>query len=318
MRLTVIGASGGIGREFVRQAAAADHEVTAVIRDSARSSAALREWERVPVGGPGRLHVAVVDSLSPGALVGAVSGRDAVVSALGPQGRSGDLTVNSRGRTGRGDGDAGGGGYADRRGQRGAAVHRRAAAVPGGAAAGGVGAVRHALRRPGADGEGAAGVRAGLDDGTAAERLTDQAGTGRPVLTVDRPAPGLSVARADVATAILRLLPDAELGRPRRRRRPPLNNPTTPADSRHTPTSDRGTGRGSGDSRGPAGRHGWMARRPAPSRRAARRRPAGEVGDRPVGCAANQARPRNRSGLPAGATCARDRPRVDRSEPAAA
>ena len=97
MRLTVIGASGGIGREFVRQAAAADHEVTAVIRDSARSSAALREWERVPVGGPGRLQVAVVDSLSPGALVGAVSGRDAVVSALGPQGRSGDQTVNSLG-----------------------------------------------------------------------------------------------------------------------------------------------------------------------------------------------------------------------------
>ena len=57
----------------------------------------MREWERVPVGGPGRLHVAVVDSLSPGELVGAVSGRDAVVSALGPQGRSGDLTVNSRG-----------------------------------------------------------------------------------------------------------------------------------------------------------------------------------------------------------------------------
>ena len=40
MRVTVIGASGGIGREFVRQAIAADHEVTAVIRDSARSGAA--------------------------------------------------------------------------------------------------------------------------------------------------------------------------------------------------------------------------------------------------------------------------------------
>ena len=97
MRVTVIGASGGIGREFVRQAIAADHEVTAVIRDSASSESAVREWERVPVGGPGRLQVAVVDSLSPGALVGAVSGRDAVVSALGPRGRSGDQTVNSRG-----------------------------------------------------------------------------------------------------------------------------------------------------------------------------------------------------------------------------
>jgi putative NADH-flavin reductase len=86
MRVTVIGASGGIGREFVRQAIEADHEVTAVIRDSARGGAAVREWERVPVGGPGRLQVAVVDTLSPGELIGAVSGRDAVVSALGPQG----------------------------------------------------------------------------------------------------------------------------------------------------------------------------------------------------------------------------------------
>jgi uncharacterized protein YbjT (DUF2867 family) len=40
------------------------------------------------------------------------------------------------------------------------------------------------------------------------ERLTDRAGTGRPVLTLDRPAPGLSIARADVATALLQLLPD--------------------------------------------------------------------------------------------------------------
>ena len=44
MRVTVIGASGGIGREVVRQAIAADHEVTAVIRDSARSGAVVREW----------------------------------------------------------------------------------------------------------------------------------------------------------------------------------------------------------------------------------------------------------------------------------
>src|SRR6185312_15596270 len=115
MRVTVIGASGGIGREFVRQAIEADHEVTAVIRDSARGGAAVRAWERVPVGGPGRLQVAVVDTLSPGELIGAVSGRDAVVSALGPQGRSGDPTVNS-GRAGGRDGDAGGGGHPDRRG----------------------------------------------------------------------------------------------------------------------------------------------------------------------------------------------------------
>src|SRR4051812_49931151 len=97
MRVTVIGASGGIGRELVRQGLDAGHEVTAVVRDSAGSTAAIRSWERVPVGGPGRLHVAVVESLSPGALAGAVSGRDAVASALGPKGRSSDPTINSRG-----------------------------------------------------------------------------------------------------------------------------------------------------------------------------------------------------------------------------
>ena len=89
MRVTVIGASGGIGREVVRQGLEAEHEVTAVIRDSARSDTALREWEKVPVGGPGRLHVALVDSLSPGALVGAVSGRDAPATRRSTRAASG-------------------------------------------------------------------------------------------------------------------------------------------------------------------------------------------------------------------------------------
>jgi uncharacterized protein YbjT (DUF2867 family) len=98
VRMTVIGASGGIGSEVVRQGMSAGHEVTAVVRESARSGAAIRSWEKVPVGGgPGRLQVAVVDSLSPGSLLDAVSGRGAVVSALGPAGRGSDPTVNSRG-----------------------------------------------------------------------------------------------------------------------------------------------------------------------------------------------------------------------------
>ncbi|MYV67428.1 NAD(P)H-binding protein, partial [Streptomyces sp. SID2131] len=36
MRLTVFGATGGVGREVVRQALAAGHEVTAVVRNPAR------------------------------------------------------------------------------------------------------------------------------------------------------------------------------------------------------------------------------------------------------------------------------------------
>ncbi len=208
MRVTVIGASGGIGREVVRQATAADHEVTAVIRDSARSTAALREWERVPVGAPGRLRVAVVDSLSPGALVGAVSGRDAVVSALGPQGRSGDLAINSRGIR------------AAVMAMQEAAVTRIVAVSAAPLFTDGTLLFRTVLRRVAwalfgthyADLERMETVlrESGLDWTTVRpQRLTDQAGTGRPVLTADRPAPGLSVSRADIATAILQVLPDA-------------------------------------------------------------------------------------------------------------
>jgi uncharacterized protein YbjT (DUF2867 family) len=208
MRVTVVGASGGIGREFVRQAIAADHDVTAVIRDSARSGAAVREWERVPVGGPGRLHVAVVDSLSPGDLIGAVSGRDAVVSALGPQVRSGDVTVNSRGVR------------AAAMAMREAAVTRIVAVSAAPLFTDGSLLFRAVLRRVAwtlfgthyADLERMEKVlrESGLDWTTVRpERLTDRPGTGRPVLTVDRPAPGLSITRADVAAAILQLLPDA-------------------------------------------------------------------------------------------------------------
>ncbi|NED84001.1 NAD(P)H-binding protein, partial [Streptomyces sp. SID11233] len=36
MKLTVFGATGGVGGEAVRQALAAGHEVTAIVRDPAR------------------------------------------------------------------------------------------------------------------------------------------------------------------------------------------------------------------------------------------------------------------------------------------
>jgi putative NADH-flavin reductase len=106
MRLAVIGASGGIGRQLVRQAVDAGHEVTAVVRDSPGAAAAIREWE---VAGPaavrvgaarlpaGRVRVVPVEGLEAGELVDALTGRDAVLSALGPQGRNADPTVNSRG-----------------------------------------------------------------------------------------------------------------------------------------------------------------------------------------------------------------------------
>jgi uncharacterized protein YbjT (DUF2867 family) len=208
MRVTVIGASGGIGREVVRQGLEAEHEVTAVIRDSARSTAALREWERVPVGAPGRLQVALVDSLSPGALVGAVSGRDAVVSALGPQGRSSDPTINSRGVR------------AAVMAMQEATIARIVAVSAAPLFVAGPALFRTVLRplawatlKPHyADLERMEQVLrdSGLDWTTVRPpKLTNRPGTGRPGLTVDRAARGGFVPRADVAATILQLLPDA-------------------------------------------------------------------------------------------------------------
>ncbi|MFE2555201.1 NAD(P)-dependent oxidoreductase [Streptomyces sp. NPDC059352] len=72
MRLTVFGATGGVGREIVRQALASGHEVTAVVRDPARLTASGE-----------RLIVQRADLSDPEVLRGAVAGRDAVLSGLG-------------------------------------------------------------------------------------------------------------------------------------------------------------------------------------------------------------------------------------------
>ncbi|MBT2450098.1 NAD(P)H-binding protein [Streptomyces sp. ISL-43] len=75
MRLTVFGATGGVGHEVVRQALDAGHEVTAVVRDPARLEVPAHE----------RLRVVVVRDLTDEeALIPVLEGREAVVSALGP------------------------------------------------------------------------------------------------------------------------------------------------------------------------------------------------------------------------------------------
>ncbi|GHF61398.1 NAD(P)H-binding protein [Streptomyces sp. NRRL_ISP-5395] len=77
MRITVFGATGGIGQEVVGQALAAGHEVTAVVRDLDRLPASLDR---------AALH-AVVRLDDPAAVRAAVAGRDAVLSGLGSRGR---------------------------------------------------------------------------------------------------------------------------------------------------------------------------------------------------------------------------------------
>ncbi|MDI3385791.1 SDR family oxidoreductase [Streptomyces sp. B-S-A8] len=72
MKLTVFGATGGIGQEIVKQALGAGHQVTAVVRDPAR----------LTVTGAA-LEVFRADLRDTEALRGAVEGRDAVLSGLG-------------------------------------------------------------------------------------------------------------------------------------------------------------------------------------------------------------------------------------------
>ncbi|WP_274561373.1 NAD(P)-dependent oxidoreductase [Streptomyces spiramyceticus] len=76
MKLTVFGATGGIGQEIVKQALAAGHRVTAVVRDPARFTVTGRDLEVFTA------QVTDAEALRP-----AVAGRDAVLSGLGARTR---------------------------------------------------------------------------------------------------------------------------------------------------------------------------------------------------------------------------------------
>ncbi|GGS66021.1 NAD(P)-dependent oxidoreductase [Nonomuraea spiralis] len=84
MRLVIFGATGGTGRELVRQALDLGHEVTAVVRDPARLPADLRD----------RVETVTADVADPQAIAPAIKGRDAVLIALGSRDR-GPTTVHT-------------------------------------------------------------------------------------------------------------------------------------------------------------------------------------------------------------------------------
>ena len=75
MRLTVFGATGGIGTELVKQALARGHDVTAVVRDPAR----------LAVPSAAALTVITADVMDSTAIKPALDGADAAASALGPR-----------------------------------------------------------------------------------------------------------------------------------------------------------------------------------------------------------------------------------------
>ena len=76
MKLTIFGATGGVGACLVQEALAAGHQVTAVVRDPAR----------LPVAsGPG-LRVLTADIMDPAAIEPAITAADAVLTSVGPRG----------------------------------------------------------------------------------------------------------------------------------------------------------------------------------------------------------------------------------------
>jgi putative NADH-flavin reductase len=77
MKLTIFGATGGIGRQALEQAVDAGHDVTAVVRDPGRLTRSVRAVT-VP-------DMATVD---PAVLEPAVAGADAVLSGLGPRSKA--------------------------------------------------------------------------------------------------------------------------------------------------------------------------------------------------------------------------------------
>ncbi|GAA3772084.1 SDR family oxidoreductase [Plantactinospora mayteni] len=87
MKLTVFAASGGIGRHLLRQAVAAGHDVTAVVRSPASLAG---EPEGV------RVIPADLTNPDPAVLADAVDKADAVLSGLGPRSMA-DSGVASRG-----------------------------------------------------------------------------------------------------------------------------------------------------------------------------------------------------------------------------
>jgi putative NADH-flavin reductase len=76
MHLTIVAATGGIGRELLRQALAAGHDVTAVVRDPSKITESIRVV---------RADLADAD---PAAMQTAVKGADAILSGLGARSNS--------------------------------------------------------------------------------------------------------------------------------------------------------------------------------------------------------------------------------------
>lgn len=89
MNLTIFGASGGTGTCLVEQALATGHEITAVVRDASR----------LAVPHHPRLRVFTADVMDPDSINAAVTGADAVLTAVGPRGTGATTVITDSARS---------------------------------------------------------------------------------------------------------------------------------------------------------------------------------------------------------------------------
>lgn len=82
MNLTIFGATGGTGTCLIERALSAGDTVTAVVRDPARLAIPQHP----------RLRILTADVMDPDSITAAVTGADAVLTAVGPRG-TGETTV---------------------------------------------------------------------------------------------------------------------------------------------------------------------------------------------------------------------------------
>jgi putative NADH-flavin reductase len=80
MKLTVLGATGGVGRHIVAHALADGHQVTAAVRDPGRLDVRHES-----------LSVVRANALDPAELAGVIDGTEAVLSGMGPARRTDPL-----------------------------------------------------------------------------------------------------------------------------------------------------------------------------------------------------------------------------------
>ena len=90
MKVTIVAATGGVGRELLGQALAAGHDVTAVVRNPDKLPGEVRADDRA------RVITADLAAPDPVALESAAAGADAILSGLGPRSGS-DAGIASRG-----------------------------------------------------------------------------------------------------------------------------------------------------------------------------------------------------------------------------